>query len=181
MGSPPTLPERLDQPTVQELADRAFDQLNPTFGAEIRSNDVTQRVLVAYLEDLDARGLRVDLAELRENDALDDDRFEAIRDRADRAQALASDRSRAAGEQAFDRLNPEFGVPADTRDPVGHQAVRDREAGLALGTRVAVAASRENDPSPVVRVVGQDYRAADAARQAQARQWRGPERGGPER
>ena len=52
-------------------------------------------------------------------------------------------------EQAFDRLNPDYGVPADTHNPDGQQAVRDREAALALGTRVAVATSRENDPNPV--------------------------------
>src|SRR5215211_978232 len=50
-------------------------------------------------------------------------------------------------EQAFDRLNPNYGVPADPHNPSGHQALRDREAALALGTRVAVAASRENDPT----------------------------------
>ena len=53
-------------------------------------------------------------------------------------------------EQAFDRLNPDYGVPADTHHPDGHQALRDRETALALGTRVAVATSRENDPNPVM-------------------------------
>jgi hypothetical protein len=57
--------------------------------------------------------------------------------------------------------------------------VADREAGLALGTRIAVAASRENDPAPVLSIPGQDTQAADAARHA--RQRRGPERAGPER
>jgi hypothetical protein len=87
-------------------------------------------------------------------------------------------------EQAFDRLNPDYGVPADTHNPHGHQALRDREAALALGTRVAVAASRENDPNPVMWLAGQDYRAADATRTAHlelARNRRGPERLGPER
>jgi hypothetical protein len=87
-------------------------------------------------------------------------------------------------ERAFDRLNPTFGVPADTRDPLGQQAVRDREAALALGPRVAVAASRENDRDPVVWLAGQDYRAADAvqaARHHPARVRSGPERAGAER
>jgi hypothetical protein len=53
-------------------------------------------------------------------------------------------------EQVFDRLNPDYGVPADPHNPYGRQALRDREAALALGTRVAVAASRENDPNPVL-------------------------------
>ena len=62
--------------------------------------------------------------------------------------------------------------------------MRDREAALALGTRVAVAASRENDPNPVMWLAGQDYRAADATRTARlelVRSRRGPERLGPER
>jgi len=37
-------------------------------------------------------------------------------------------------EHAFDRLNPDFGVPADTHNPYGRQVVRDREAALALGS-----------------------------------------------
>ena len=87
-------------------------------------------------------------------------------------------------EQAFDRLNPEFGVPADPHNPYGRQAVWDREAALALGTRVAVATSQENDPNPVMWLAGQDYRAADATPQPRAqtiRQRQGPERLGPER
>jgi hypothetical protein len=87
-------------------------------------------------------------------------------------------------EQAFDRLNPDYGVPADIHNPYGRQALRDREAALALGTRVAVASSRENDRNPVMWLVGQDYRAADATRTARlqtVRQRHGPERVGPER
>jgi hypothetical protein len=87
-------------------------------------------------------------------------------------------------EQAFDRLNPDYGIPADTHNPYGRQAIRDREAALSLGTRVAVATSRENDPNPVMWLAGQDYRAADAARTARlerVRSRRGPERLGPER
>jgi hypothetical protein len=87
-------------------------------------------------------------------------------------------------EQAFDRLNPEYGVPADHHNPYGRQAMRDREAALALGTRVAIASSRENDRNPVMWLAGQDYRAADATRTARrelVRSRRGPERLGPER
>jgi hypothetical protein len=89
-----------------------------------------------------------------------------------------------AAEQAFDRLNPEFGVPADHHNPSGRQAVRDREAALALGVRVAVHDSRQNDPNPVIWQAGQDYRAADAihaARRDLVRTRHGPERTGPER
>jgi hypothetical protein len=87
-------------------------------------------------------------------------------------------------ERAFDRLNPDYGVPADTHNSYGLQALRDREAALALGTRVAVAASRENDPNPVMWLAGQDYRAADATHRARVQaipQRHGPARLGPER
>jgi len=87
-------------------------------------------------------------------------------------------------QAAFDRLNPEFGVLADQRDPLGHQEVRDREAALALGVRVAVHDSRQNDPNPVIWQPGQDYRAADAVQAARHQSTRtryGPERVGAER
>jgi hypothetical protein len=87
-------------------------------------------------------------------------------------------------EQAFDRLNPEFGVPADRADRIGHRDVAQREAALALGVRVAVHDSRQNDRDPVVWQPGQDYRMADAiqaARTQPSRIRRGPERVGPER
>jgi hypothetical protein len=87
-------------------------------------------------------------------------------------------------EQAFDRLNPTFGVPADRSDRLGHRDVAQREAALALGIRVAVHDSRQNDLSPHVWQPGQDYRAADALQAARAqptRTRRGPERVGPER
>jgi hypothetical protein len=87
-------------------------------------------------------------------------------------------------EQNFDRLNPDYGVPADIHNPYGRQAMRDRESALSLGTRVAVASSRENDRNPVMWLAGQDYRAADATRTAHLdviRSRRGPERLGPER
>jgi hypothetical protein len=88
------------------------------------------------------------------------------------------------GERAFDRLNPAFGVPADRADPIGHRDLAQREAALALGVRVAVHDSRQNDPNPVIWQPGQDYRMADAiqaARREPTRARWGPERVGPER
>jgi hypothetical protein len=87
-------------------------------------------------------------------------------------------------EQTFDRLNPQFGVPADQHNPYGRQAVRDREAALALGVRVAVQDSHQNDPNPHIWQPGQDYRMADAIHTARSQPTRtryGPERVGPER
>ena len=87
-------------------------------------------------------------------------------------------------EQAFDRLNPTFGVPADRADPIGHRDVAQREAALALGVRVAVHDSRQNDRNPVIWQPGQDYRMADAIQAARHQPTRtrwGPERTGPQR
>jgi hypothetical protein len=94
-----------------------------------------------------------------------------------------------AAEDAFDRLNPEFGVPADRTDRIGHRDVAQRERALALGVRVAVHDSRQNDRNPVIWQAGQDYRAADAlhaarhqpARHEFVRTRHGAERVGPER
>jgi hypothetical protein len=87
-------------------------------------------------------------------------------------------------EEAFDRLNPDYGLPADPHNPYGQRAMHDREAALALGNRVAVAISRENDPNPILWLAGQDYRAADTTHRARIQticQRHGPERLGPER
>ena len=87
-------------------------------------------------------------------------------------------------EQAFDRLNPTFGVPADRSDRIGHRDVQQREAALSLGIRVAVHDSRQNDRIPVIWQAGQDYRMADAIHAARTQPTRahyGPERVPPER
>jgi len=89
-----------------------------------------------------------------------------------------------AAEQAFDRLNPTFGVPADRSDRIGHRDVAQRERALSLGVRVAVHDSRQNDRDPVIWQPGQDYRMADAIRTARREPTRtrwGPERIGSER
>jgi hypothetical protein len=89
-----------------------------------------------------------------------------------------------AAEEAFDRLNPDFSVPADRSDRLGHRDVAQREAALALGVRVAVHDSRQNDRNPVIWQPSQDYRMADALQAARRQPTRarwGPERVGPER
>ena len=103
----------------------------------------------------------------------------ALQQRTADAQPTTCDR-----EQAFERLNPDYGVPADPHNPYGQKAMRDREAALALGVRVAVHDSRQNDPNPVIWQPGQDYRAADAIHAARTQSTRtryGRERTGPER
>jgi hypothetical protein len=87
-------------------------------------------------------------------------------------------------EEAFDRLNPAFGIPADHSDRIGHRDVAQREAALALGVRVAVHERRQNERNPVIWQPGQEYRMAEAIQAARAQPTRtrwGPERLGPER
>jgi hypothetical protein len=105
-------------------------------------------------------------------------------DRRDPIDDHAHPSRKRAAEQAFDRLNPTFGIPADHADPIGHRELARREAALALGVRVAIHDSRQNDRNPVIWQPGQDYRMADAieaARTQPSRARHGPERVGPER
>jgi hypothetical protein len=167
---------------ARQEADQTFTQFNPHFGIPAHSEDVVSRAQAQALEDQDTRTPRVRLAELLENDQPSDAaRRRVISRRAELAQQRGHQQ---AADAAFDRLNPDFGVPADHGDPAGQRATQEREAGLALGTRVAVAASRENDPHPVLTIPGQDYRAGDAARTARLQATRArhdPARAGAER
>ena len=81
-------------------------------------------------------------------------------------------------------MRPRPGCARICSSTFGRQAVREREAALALGVRVAVHDSRQNDPNPAVWQAGQDYRAAEAIQAARHQPTRiryGPERVGPER
>jgi hypothetical protein len=183
MGSPQTLDHRLDHQEATTLATRAaeaadatFREANPDRAAIADHPDpLTRRELVRGVEDLEVRGYRTWNQETLENWPTPPEvRLAVLRDRAAAAQLTTEQ-----AERAFDLLNPEFGVPVDSRDPFGQQAVRDREAALALGTRVAVASSRENDRNPAMWITGQDYRAADAVQAARSQPAR--TQGGPER
>jgi len=164
MGSAPTLAHHPDQPEPDTpTAEDLFRQANPDRADLTDDHDPrTRRQLVRGIEDLEVRSYRVLLEEALENRPVPS----AVRQAALRQRATAAQPTIQQAERAFDRLNPQFGVPADTHDPLGRQAVRDREAALALGTRVAVAGSRENDRDPVIWLAGQDYRAADAIQAA---------------
>ena len=170
MGSPHTLDPRQhhQQPTTPAeraaaTADDLYRRANPDrVHIANHPHPLARHELVRGMEDLETRGYRAWNHQTQENWPTPADwRQAAIRQRATAAQ-LSTDRA----EQAFDRLNPTFGVPADTTSPYGHRDVQQREAALALGTRVAVAASRENDRDPGIWLGGQDYRVADAIHHA---------------
>jgi hypothetical protein len=176
MGSPPTLdpaPNRPPDPTRQAVADdgELLEHLQTpvAFGGHEFGDWPPHQIANGFGGDLDARH-RHDHTRLATefSHSHPDPSRDPVRE----------------GERAFDRLNPDYGVPADQRSTYGRQAVRAREAALALGVRVAIHDSRQNDRDPVVWQPGQDYRMADAlhaARTQTARTRWGPERVGPER
>ena len=176
MGSPPTLdpaPTRPPDPTRQAIASDeellGHLQSPAAFGGHEFADWPVDQIAGTFGGDLDARH-RHDHTRLP-NDFTHthpDLQRDAVRD----------------GERAFDLLNPDYGVPADQRSRYGREAVREREAALALGVRVAVHDSRQNDRNPVIWQPGQDYRMADALQRARTQPARtrwGPERLGPER
>jgi hypothetical protein len=186
MGSPPTLDDPLNpqQPTIPAdeaaAADDLYRQANPDrtqLGIDL--DPLRRRDLVRYVEDLETGGYRVWYDLTLENPPTPPDyRHYVVRQRALDAQMPPWE-----ADRAFDRVNPTFGVPADTHNPLGRQAVRDREAALAVGVRVAVHDSRQNDPNPVIWQAGQGYRMADAIQAARTHpvRTRQPERIGAER
>ena len=58
--------------------------------------------------------------------------------------------------------SPTTASPPTNAAPTGAKQSGEREAALALGVRVAVHDSRQNDPNPVIWQPGQDYCMADA-------------------
>jgi hypothetical protein len=176
MGSHPTLdpgPTRPPDPTRQVVAGDSelleHLQTPAAFGGHEFSDWPVDQIVGGFGGDLDARH-RHDHTRLA---------TEFIHTHPD----LSRDAVRE-GERAFDRLNPDYGVPADQRSTFGRQAVREREAALALRVRVVVHDSRQSDRDPVIWQPGQDYRTADALQAARHQPTRtrwGPERVGPER
>jgi hypothetical protein len=181
MGSPPTVdPTALDLPELDRPEeDRELQARHPellehlqtpvAFGGHEFQEWPPHQIANGFGGDLDARHRH--------------DHTRLANDFTHTHPELSRDRVRE-GEEAFDRLNSDYGVPADQRSRYGRQAVREREAALALGVRVAVHDSRQNDRNPVIWQPGQDYRMADALQRARAQpdrtRW-GPERTGPER
>jgi hypothetical protein len=144
---------------------RAFAQLNPDLYVPETSDPVVFQAVARTIEDDQALGERVmyDLT-LGENarDVLrsphephvpDRERYAASRtaaitSRADQAQRVT--RNHPAQQEHnrqddFARLNPDFGVLPDSRDPEQHRFAQQRERALALGQRVAAAEQAERE------------------------------------
>jgi hypothetical protein len=163
-------PTQHDQDHARRRADRAFDVLNRDFDIRADSDQAAQHTLVQVNEDLEVRGLRVGVAEVRENDQeLDNDRIATVSRRG----ALARER---AAEEAFTALNPDFAVVVDRSDCGQQRFAQQREAALALGVRAAVAALEEQHPDRAQRqaaITGRARSAASRDRADRLRQARG--------
>jgi hypothetical protein len=142
---------------------RAFAQLNPDLYVPDTSDPVVFQAVARSIEDEQALSERVmhDLT-LGENvrDVLRSphepiipgrERYAAIRTaaitrRADEAQRGTGDPAAQLEhdrQDDFARLNPDFGVLPDSRDPAQHRFAQQRERALALGQRVAAAEQAE--------------------------------------
>jgi hypothetical protein len=128
----------------------AFSRRNPELAWVTQTSDPqAARQLLRDAEDTNLRGDRVRIAEHDENDRPQGLALRAglVADRAAQAHARAARRAREHSEAAFTRLNPDFGVLPDQRDPAQQRFAADREQALALGTRVAEALRTQHDGS----------------------------------
>jgi hypothetical protein len=164
MTDTPTHPTP-DSPT-QTSSEQTFDWLNPSFGADhaARADDPPS---LHTVEDGLARGLGVTLSEHLENTGPSQWRQQHVADRASYAAERAAWPARQTvqdAEDAFTRLNPNFGVLPDARHAGQHAFAQQREAALALGTRAAVAVMDEAHPDREQRQAAITARARTSAR-----------------
>lgn len=170
------------QPPMQAKSERNFDHLNPSFAA-VHAARADDQPGLRKLEDGLVRGWAVTLSEHLENTGPSQWRQQHVADRASYAGERAARAERQVlsdAEDAFARLNPDFGVLPDARHVGQHAFAQQREAALALGTRAAVAALDEAHPDREQRQAAITARARTGARQGrgdrlrQARQDRPP-------
>jgi hypothetical protein len=155
------------EPPAQTRSEEPFDQLNPSFEADHAARADDQPGL-RTVEDGLARGWAVTLSEHLENTGPSQRRQQHVADRAYYAAERAARAERQGlndAEDAFARLNPDFGVLPDARHAGQHTFAHQREAALALGTRAAVAAMDEAHPDREQRQAAITARARTAARQ----------------
>jgi hypothetical protein len=154
------------QPPIHTRSEQSFDRLNPSFAADhaARADDPPG---LRTLEDGLVRGWAVTLSEHLENTGPSHWRQQHVADRAFYAGERAARAERQLvrdAEDAFARLNPDFGVLPDARHAGQHAFAQQREAALALGTRAAVAALDEAHPDREQRQAAITARARTGAR-----------------
>jgi hypothetical protein len=162
------------EPPAQTRSEEPFDQLNPSFEADHAARADDQPGL-RTVEDGLARGWAVTLSEHLENTGPSGWRQQHVTDRAHYAAERAARAERQFvrdAEDAFARLNPDFGVLPDARHAGQHAFAQQREAALALGTRAAVAAMDEAHPDREQRQAAITARARTGARQGRVHRLR---------
>jgi hypothetical protein len=166
MTDTPTHPTP-ESPT-QTRSEQTFDRLNPSFAADHAARADAPPSLHT-VEDGLARGWGVTLSEHLENTGPSQWRQQHVVDRASYAAERAAWPARQTvrdAEDAFTRLNPDFGVLPDAYHPGQHAFAQQRETALVLGTRAAVATRDEAHPDPQQRQAAIAARARSAERQA---------------
>jgi hypothetical protein len=151
----------IQDPSPQQKADAAFKQLNPDYELPVDQRDPGWHRANQQWEAYRSLGGRVDNHLRIDNTGSARSRHLVVVWRAHEA-LLRGVREQA--EEAFTRVNPEFGVLPDSADPSQHAFAQQREAALALGSRAAVAAMDEAHPDPQQRQAAIAARARSAAR-----------------
>jgi hypothetical protein len=157
----PHRPDPTQDPTRQQQADSAFNQLNPTYELAVDQRVPGWHRANQEWEAYRSLGGRVDNHLRIDNTGSAWSRHLVVVWRAHDALLRGA---REQAEEAFSRLNPDFGVLPDAVDPSQHAFAQQREAGLALGTRAAVAAIDEAHADPQQRQAAITARARTAAR-----------------
>jgi hypothetical protein len=143
---------------------RAFAQLNPNLYVPDTSDPVVFQAVARTVEDDQAltervmydltlgENLRDVLRPPSERQVPDRERYAASRTAAITSRVHAAQHAAREAAQrehdrqdTFARLNPDFGVLPDARDPAQHRFAQQRERALALGQRVAAAELGERD------------------------------------
>jgi hypothetical protein len=158
----PPRPDPSQDPTHPQRADQAFNQLNPTYELAVDQSVPGWHHAVQEWEAFRSLGGRVDNHLRIDNTGPVWSRHMVVVWRAHDALQRGA---REQAEQTFARLNPDFGVLADSTDPAQHGFAQQRERGLALGVRATVAAMDEHHPHPQQRQAAITARARTAARQ----------------
>ena len=139
----PHRPDPTQDHTRQQKADQAFNQLNPEYELAVDQRIPGWHQAVQEWEAYRSLGGRVDNHLRIDNTGPAWSRHMVVVWRAHDALQRGA---REQAEEAFTRLNPDFGVLPDTRHAGQHAFAEQREAALALGTRAAVAALDEAHP-----------------------------------
>jgi hypothetical protein len=173
----PRRPDPAPVPTRQQQAEAAFNQLNPNYELAVDQSVPGWHRANQEWEAYRSLGGRVDNHLRIDNTGPAWSRHMVV---VWRTQDALLRGAREQAQQAFTRLNPDFGVLPDSVDPDQHAFAQQRERGLALGVRAVVAAVDEHHPDPQRRLAMITARARAATRQGRGDRLRQARRDRPQ-